>query len=214
MISLRSIKTSYQSKKNEIQSRLKEFEKIGKDANNERLFEELTYCIFTAGASAKMGLNAVKAIKHILPYASKEELSKELRGVYRFPNVRSSYIVHTRNYLSNEYNMNIKGLLYSFENPLKRRSFFAKNKDIKGLGFKESSHFLRNIGFKNYGILDKHMINCMYELKIIKSNKPPVTEKKYLEFEYKLKKFSHENKLNFDELDLLLWSEKTGLILK
>lgn len=214
MITVNSIKSNYKIKRIEIQNRLNEFQEIGENGSKEKLFEEMVFCIFTAGTSAKMGINAVNAVKDILPFASETQLTKRLRGVYRFINVRSHYIVHTRKYLSKHYDMNIKKLLQSFDNPIERRSFLAKNKDIKGLGFKESSHFLRNIGYKGYGILDKHMVNCMHELKIINSNKPPITERKYLELEQKLKTFSIENNIDFDELDLLLWSEKTGLILK
>ncbi len=214
MITLSSIRSNHKLKRKEIKSRLKEFEKIGKNAGNEKLFEEMALCIFTAGASAKMGINAVNSIKDILAHGSLAELKKRLRGVYRFPNARAGYIIHTRNYLTREFDMNLRKLLLSFNNPIERRSFIAKNKDIKGLGFKESSHFLRNIGFKGYGILDKHIVNCMYELNLIKTNKPPTNEKSYLELEDRLKEFSQKNNLDFDELDLLLWSEKTGVILK
>ncbi|MGH7884068.1 MAG: N-glycosylase/DNA lyase [Thermodesulfobacteriota bacterium] len=213
-IKISSIKHSYQIKSPEINNRLEEFEEIGKNSSNEKLFEEMAFCIFTAGASAKMGLNAINSVKDILEHASLNQLRRRLRGVYRFPNSRSRYIIHTRNYLLKNYNMNIREILFSFKDPFDRRIFLAKNKNIMGLGFKESSHFLRNIGFKGYAILDKHMINCMYELKIIGSNKPPASEKSYIAIENKLKQFSLKIGLDFDELDLLLWSEKTGEILK
>lgn len=214
MLTLLSIKESYEIKGTSIKKRIKEFKAIGESSDNKQLFEEMAYCIFTAGASAKMGLNAVNATRGIIHHASASELSDRLKGVYRFPNIRSKYVVHTRDYISREYNMDIRTMLGSFDNQLQRRKFLATNKDIKGLGFKEASHFLRNIGFRGYAILDKHIVNCMHELGLISSTKPPATESRYMELEEKLKKFSTLNNIDFDDLDLLLWSEKTGTILK
>ncbi len=65
-----------------------------------------------------------------------------------------------------------------------------------------------------YAILDKHIINYLFELGLIGSNDVPSSENRYLEIENILKKFSIDIGLNIDELDLLLWSEKTGEILK
>ena len=161
-----------------------------------------------------MGLRSVDAVRDILADGSLNKLRKRLDGVHRYPNARPVYIVHTREYLKSEHNFKIKDLLESFKNPLQRRDFFAKNKNIKGIGYKESSHFLRNIGFSGYAILDKHILTTLYELKIIKSPKPPTTRDKYLETEKKLKEFADNLGIPIDELDLLLWSEKTGEILK
>ena len=92
--------------------------------------------------------------------------------------------------------------------------FFALNKDIKGLGYKEASHFLRNIGFKGYAILDKHIINSLHEFGILKTNEKPKNNKEYLEIEQKFIYFSKDIGIAMDELDLLLWSRKNGRILK
>jgi N-glycosylase/DNA lyase len=94
------------------------------------------------------------------------------------------------------------------------RDFFATNKGIKGLGYKEASHFLRNIGFKGYAILDIHILRSLHEFGVIDSPKPPSTRNKYLETEAKLKEFAKEISIDFDELDLLLWSNRTGEVLK
>lgn len=209
-----NLKQTYIEKKLAIRSRLNEFRKIREEADDNRLFEELTFCICTAGASAKMGLRSVEAMRDILANGSLKSLRKRLDGVHRFPNARPGYIVHTREYLKREHNFKIKDLLNSFQDPLERRDFFAKNKDIQGIGYKESSHFLRNIGYSGYAILDKHILNTLYELKVIKSPKPPTTRDKYLYTEKKLVEFSNKIEIQMDELDLLLWSEKTGEILK
>ena len=214
MLTVYDLKKSLELKRPLIQKRLEEFSKIIKYGSDEEIFLELIYCIFTAGASAKMGSNAVEAVKNTVFTENETNLAIKLRGVYRFPNARSKYIVETRKYLTSEHNFRIKELIQSFDNPIERRDFFASNKKIKGIGFKESSHFLRNIGFKGYAIIDKHLLNCFIELGLIKNNKPPSSRSQYLELEHILKKFAKKNNLDFDELDLLLWSEKTGEILK
>lgn len=210
----RNLKQAYIQKKKPIRARLNDFKKILRDEGDYRIFEELTFCICTAGASAKMGLKSVDTMRDILPGGSLKKLRKRLDGVHRFPNARSAYIIHTREYLKSEHDFKIKDLLESFQDPVERRDFFAKNKNIKGIGYKESSHFLRNIGFSGYAILDKHILNTLYELKIIKNPKPPTTRDRYLEIEHKLKEFANNIGIHLDELDLLLWSEKTGEILK
>jgi N-glycosylase/DNA lyase len=104
--------------------------------------------------------------------------------------------------------------LQSFEDATERRDWLVKEKGIKGLGYKEASHFLRNVGFKGYGILDKHILRSLAELKIIDDPKPPNTRSRYLTIEAKLKKLTEVTEIDFDELDLVLWSMKTGEILK
>ncbi|OGS46906.1 MAG: hypothetical protein A2539_02130 [Elusimicrobia bacterium RIFOXYD2_FULL_34_15] len=193
-------------KRTEIKKRLNEF-KIPK--TNEKILEELCFCILTANASARMGLNSIEAIKNKIKTGSASDIQKLLKGKHRFYNMRARYIAHTRDFLRETYNLDIKKLLDSFKTPEERRHFFAKTKDIKGIGYKEASHFLRNIGYCDYAILDKHILSCLKDLKVITGK-----EKDYLEIEKKMKKFAKKIKINMDELDLALWSYKTGEILK
>lgn len=110
--------------------------------------------------------------------------------------------------------MRLRTKLWSFDCDLDRRDWLVREKGIKGLGYKEASHFLRNIGFRGYAILDKHVLNSLAELKIFDDPKPPNTRSKYLMVEEKLKQLTAELDIDFDELDLVLWSMKTGVILK
>jgi N-glycosylase/DNA lyase len=110
--------------------------------------------------------------------------------------------------------MRLRDKLTGFDCSLERRDWLVKEKGIKGLGYKEASHYLRNIGFRGYAILDKHVLNCLAELKIIDDPKPPNTRSKYLRTEEKLKQLTLMTGVDFDELDLVLWSMKTGVILK
>ena len=65
-----------------------------------------------------------------------------------------------------------------------------------------------------YAILDKHVLSSLAELGIIESPRPPSTRARYLETEHRMKQFALGLRIDFDELDLVLWSMKTGEILK
>ncbi len=212
--SYEKLRHAYAEKKGPIQDRLKEFMRVYDEGNDRRIFEELAFCICTAGASARMGLKSVDALRDILLDGSLQKFRRRLNGIHRFPNHRPAYIIHTREYLKSEHGFKLKELIGSFGDPVERRDFFAGNGDIKGIGYKEASHFLRNIGFSGYGILDKHILNTLYELGIIESPKPPSTRDRYIAIENSLRGFADDIGIPMDELDLLLWSEKTGEILK
>ena len=210
------LRAEYAQRRKEIRARLREFRRVWQTASDSRLWEEMVYCIFTAGASAKMGLRSVDALRPLLKTGAQAEMTKALvaAGAHRFPNARPGYVIVTRDYLEESFSMQLRRRLDSFRDPVERRDWLAREPRIKGLGYKESSHFLRNIGFKGYGILDKHIVRCLCELKVIDSPKPPTSRGRYLETEDRMRRFAAATGIDFDELDLLLWSTKTGEILK
>lgn len=214
MITTQDLKNSFGSKRNLIKNRLDEFESIFRNCDDGKLFEEMVFCILTAGTSAQLCIDVMPQIRNIIHTGSKAAITEKLKGCYRFYNIRADYIFVTREYLKKEFNLKIMKMLLSYEDPIERRDFLALNKNIKGLGFKESSHFLRNIGFKGYSILDKHIINALFELGVTDDTKIPSNRAKYLDIEQKYKEYAVKNDFDVDELDLLLWSEKTGTILK
>jgi N-glycosylase/DNA lyase len=214
-VTIENIKRNHRRRRKEIRAKLREFRSVWKDGNDERLWEEMVYCFFTGGCSAKMGMRSVEAVRHILLEGDFGQLSSALSGVHRFPFARSRYIVTSRDFLSSSgINMRLKQHLTKLKDPIDRRDWLVKEKRIKGLGYKEASHYLRNIGLSGYGILDKHVLNCMAELDVIEDPKPPSTRAKYLATEEKLRDFAALVEIDFDELDLVLWSMKTGEILK
>lgn len=183
---------------------------------DERLWEELVYCIFTAGASARMGQKAVEVVRPLLDEGTHEEMTRALvaQRAHRYPAARPGYIVVTREYLREDCGMRLRERLEGFDDMFARRDWLAKEKRIKGLGYKEASHFLRNVGFNGYGILDKHILRSLAEVGVTDSPQPPTTRARYLETEERLRRFAHDIQIDFDELDLVLWSMKTGEILK
>lgn len=213
-VTLEKILETHSARGQEIRLRLAEFSDIWQHGTDERLWEEMVFCFFTGGCSARMGLRSIEAVRSLLQTGTHEELMNALVGKHRYPRARAGYIVASRGFLQEHCQMRLRRQLESFTNPLERRDWLVKEKGIKGLGYKEASHFLRNIGLKGYAILDKHILRSLAELKIIDDPKPPSTRSKYLGIEIKLKELSAQLQIDFDEMDLVLWSLKTGEILK
>ena len=215
-VTIESLHVAHAARRIEIRARLREFRQVWQTASDARLWEEMVYCIFTAGASAKMGLRSVEAVRPLLAKGAQQAMTRALvaAGAHRFPNARPAYVVTTRDYLQSSFSMRLRERLNSFRDPFERRDWLATEPRIKGLGYKEASHYLRNIGFKGYSILDKHIVRCLAELGVIDSPKPPANRQRYLETESRMRQFAAATGIDFDELDLVLWSIKTGEILK
>ena len=213
-VTIEKIKETHTERAADIRERLAEFDDIWQNGSDLKLWEEMVFCFFTGGCSARMGLNSIEAVRHLLMSGDQEELANTLVGKHRYPNARAGYIVASRDFLQEHCGMRLREKLNSFTDDLERRDWLVKEKRIKGLGYKEASHYLRNIGFKGYAILDKHVLRSMAELGIIEDPKPPNTRTKYLTYENLLKQFADQIQIDFDEIDLVLWSMKTGEILK
>ena len=213
-VTIEKVKETHAARGEEIRARLTEFDKVRQSEPDERLWEEMVFCFFTGGCSAKMGLRSIEAVRPFLLKGDFKQLSNALSGVHRYPFARAGYVIASRDFLQEHCGLQLRKKLENFPSDLERRDWLVKEKRIKGLGYKEASHFLRNVGFKGYAILDKHILRSMSELGIIDDPKPPGTRSQYLIIEDKLKGLAKLTKINFDELDLVLWSLKTGEILK
>ena len=175
---------------------------------NQRIFEELVFCLLTANTSAVMGIKGVDAVRDVMMTATLEELQDRLKGAgYRYPNKRPEYIIEAR-----AKNIDFESVLETFDDPKELREYFAS--EVKGLGYKEASHFLRNIGVFGLAILDKHILRTLHEYGMIDSVPKSLNKRNYLEIEQKFIEFSNQLNINMDELDILLWSMKNGNIMK
>lgn len=213
-VTIEKIKAAHAGRREEIRKRISEFEDVWRAGTDERLWEEMVFCFFTGGCSARMGMRSVEAVRPLLLTGDRAELASALVGRHRYPNARAGYIVASRDFLREHCGLRLREKLLSFDDDSGRRDWLVKEKRIKGLGYKEASHYLRNIGLKGYAILDKHILRSLTELGIIDDPTPPSTRAKYLATEEKLKKLAKITGIDFDELDLVLWSMKTGEILK
>ena len=181
-----------------IKKRIKEFE------NQKDWFSELCFCLLTANWKAEESVELQKELcKEGFCSWNEKKLAEFLKEKgHRFWPQRAERICLARKY------KNIKSILKKEENP---REWLVKN--IKGLGMKESSHFLRNIGCKNYAILDRHIMSLLGKNRIIKSPKT-LTKNRYLEIEKKFNSFAKRLNMSPAELDLYMFCIKTREVLK
>ncbi|WMT51537.1 MAG: N-glycosylase/DNA lyase [Ferroplasma sp.] len=188
-----------------INERAIDFINMGK-SRNDSLFIELCFCILTANTSAEMGIRTQRTIMNGFIDYPEEKLRDELKAAkYRFYNKRASYIVGAR-----PVRKNIKKLIAGMDH-FSLREYLVNN--IKGVGYKEASHFLRNIGIFDFAILDKHILKLMKDYGYTDNIKLG-TRKDYLEKERVFNSIASVYGLAPGILDLYLWQIATGKILK
>ncbi len=182
--------------------------------SNEKVFEEFCFCILTPQSSARKAELTIKLLKKndLLDKGSAKEKEPFMKNI-RF------YITKARRLeiMEEEFPKNkIKKILIKNEiltNPLATREFLVKN--VNGFGYKEASHFLRNIGFYDeVAILDRHILKNLVKCQIIKEIPKTLNKKMYLEIEDKMKQYCKKYKIDFAELDLIFWSNETGEVFK
>ena len=191
----------------QINTRLKEFSSLNKKNNNE-WFSELCFCILTANSKAKTAINIQNELNAdgFLKYSETKISNTIKKNKHRFHNNKAKYIIQARTFY------NIKDILKQNKNSKEKRDFIVKN--IKGLGYKEASHFLRNIGYFDLAILDRHVLGLLTEHSYLKEKPKSLNKKRYEEIELILEKIAKQLKMSQAELDLYLWYMKTNEILK
>lgn len=205
----------YQSKKDEIKKRLEEFKKV-LDQDDKRIFAELAFCICTPQSKATLAWDAISLLtKNNLLYSGTAEQIRPFLNKVRFADNKSKFIVEARNFFTKNRKLKIKEKIKHFNNAFELRDWLVKS--VNGIGMKEASHFIRNIGFdfnNQLAILDRHILKSLEELKVIKEIPKSLTKKSYLNIERKMREFSEKINIPMYDLDLLLWSEKTGIVFK
>ena len=192
--------------KDVVNSRIKEFSQI-KNSSIDDIFRELCFCIMTANCGAEQCIRIHERINDGFNFLSQDQLTERFREFgYRFPNIRAKYITEAI-----DFKEELENIIKSREQETDIRDWLVKN--IKGLGYKEASHFLRNIGYKNCAIVDFHIVDLLVKYSLIEKPKS-MTKRKYLEIEGILQDLGVEVALNLAELDLYLWYMETGKVLK
>ncbi|MCL4326838.1 MAG: N-glycosylase/DNA lyase [Candidatus Thermoplasmatota archaeon] len=189
-----------------IDLRVKEFILAGQ-SGKEKLFSELCFCILAANTSAEMGIRVMNSVNldHFL-YSDLETLRSELKKVScRFYNMRSKFIVDSRWIIDELPEIARTG------DSMGTREYLAEN--LMGVGYKESSHFLRNVGKFECAILDKHILRMMNAWSGT-DLKASLSKKKYLEIEDAFIKMSDMLNMKPGVLDLYMWKMATGKVLK
>ncbi len=193
--------SEYNKRKKEIKNRLKEFKE------NKDYFYELCFCLLTPQSKARNADKCVNILKKKDFLNNEFDCSEILRGNVRFHNNKAKYLIEAKN----NFKM-ISKKINEIKCSQELREYLVKN--IKGFFYKESSHFIRNIGYRNLAILDRHILKNLVKLKVIEEVPKNLSKKKYLEIEEKFFEFSKTVKIPMDELDLLFWSIETGEVFK
>lgn len=192
--------------KNIINTRLKEFDDF-KNKNNLEWFSELCFCILTANSRAITAISIQKELgkKGFINYSSEKIKQTIIKNHHRFHNRKTNYIILAREYI------NIKDIISEMDNIASRE--WIKN-NIKGISYKEASHFLRNTGHTNVSIIDRHILRLLKEHNYINKIPSSLSKKTYFFIEDILKKIAKKLKMSLSELDLYMWYIKTGNVLK
>ncbi len=173
--------------------------------DKQRVFSELSFCILTANFNAKGAMKIQSSVDFFNVSAS--DLRQKLKQLgHRFPNKRAEFIIEARKKIDDIVDV-INATIPTEE----KREWLVKN--IKGIGYKEASHFLRNIGFLDLAIIDFHIVDVLIKYRVVEERKS-LTKSRYIEIENKLKEISKAINLPLGELDLYLWYMETGNILK
>ena len=187
-----------------IEKRMFEFD--NNRLNKESIFKELCFCLMTANFNAKKAIFIQNKIGDGFLNLSEENLAKKLKSLgHRFPNMRAKFIFQARYKKDEIYDLIEK-------NDKNIREYLVKN--IKGLAYKESSHFLRNIGYKDFAIIDFHIVDILLRYGVLKEKKKSINKKLYLEIEYLLREIANYLQITLSELDLYLWYMETDTIFK
>ena len=194
----------------QVENRITEFLSIN-EKDTYAWFTELAYCILTAYSSAENGQLCVDALCDCgaLLDGSLDEVIDVLKVQgHRFANRRAEYIITARSIAPT-----LKKTIQQFDNTNSARKWLVE--EVKGLGWKESSHFLRNIGYLNVAIIDRHIISNLIEFNLIPDqSRKGLTKRRYLEYERILLEIAKMAGLKMGEMDLYLWYRKTGKVLK
>ena len=190
-----------------IRTRLSEFAAI----QPADYFYELVYCLLTPQSSA---VHADKVVSLLLTSGFRkknvnpEPFLRRKECYIRFHRTKSRHLLRMKEQFSVIAQKLSEPVLAS-----ELREWLVKN--VLGLGYKEASHFLRNIG-ENDGlaILDRHILRNLKRLGVINSIPNSISKKKYLDIEQRFSKFARAIGIALDELDLVFWSMETGEIRK
>ncbi len=199
--------------KDRIDERLAVFDKI-KSETEEEHFTELVFCLLTPQTKARQAEKAVNLLKskNLIFSGNAEDLSKVL-NIVRFRNHKANYIIEARKTCAINGKPAVKAILSNIPTVYEKREWLIDN--VKGMGFKEASHFLRNTGYGNdIAILDRHIVRNLVRTGVLPEETMNLSGKNYYEIEKKMAVFSDKIGIPMIYLDFVLWYKETGDIFK
>ncbi len=222
-ITLQILRQVYEVKRELIQQRLEQLRK-GWEKSDEGVFAELCYGILLARADAAKTLPLVAELEQnrLLFEGSSEQIQEYLRQHHYALRNKSKYIIDCRSKLTDEGVLRIKSILETkFKTPSGWNIRDAREylvSQLSGVGWKVASQFLRNVGIgldSGLALLDTHIQSELRKFNYItRIYRQALRKARYLEYELRMQEMAKESVIPVDDLDLLIWSNKTGLIIK
>lgn len=215
-VPLRELQEAFAQRREEIEARLQGFRALWTQGSDEELFYELVFCLCTPQSSAAACDRAVRDLREedFCLRATRSEINDVLnRYGVRFGVTKSGWIVQARDRFLKPPSSLRRALASLGGDPHGLRDWLQT--EIAGLGFKEASHFVRNIGAgEDLAILDRHILTNLLRLGVIETIPKSLTRARYLEVEARVRTFALTSGIPMAQLDLLLWAMETGYVFK
>jgi N-glycosylase/DNA lyase len=199
------------------------------DIPEQALWESLCLCILSSNVYFDTAKSAIDQLRYkgILASLATDQSARMVRLVatelqrpiylprrvdgsfrrYRFPNVRARNLASAARSIYGAGG-NLRRLLDSFSSNEQARSFLST--EISGLGLKEASHFLRNIGYcVDLAIIDVHVVSFLKELALIGQDefcRSGITAKIYGRLEAIMRWVASSLGVNLAILDMAVWN--------
>ena len=206
------IRNEYSERGTRIRTRLQEFASVPAS----EYFYELTYCLLTPQSSA---VNADAAIALLKAMKFREQggdpagILRQPDSYIRFHNTKAQRLLTVREtFTAYAARLAQTPAASSMEDVQQLRAWFVAH--VNGLGMKEASHFLRNIGYRGLAILDRHILRNLKLHGVVRTLPATLTPARYIDIETRFRRFAEDMQIDMDELDLLFWSRETGEIRK
>jgi N-glycosylase/DNA lyase len=208
------VKSLYTKVRPQIEERLRDFERVGRDATDEELFAELAFCLLTPQSKARYCWAAVCRLADgkLLLCGQPGRISARLAGV-RFHNNKARYVAEAQRLFTVRGNLDVRSSIERDRDPKELREWLVAN--VNGLGHKEASHFLRNVGRgEGLAILDRHILRNMVALGALDEVPKALPAKRYVEVEGAFLDLARKLGIPPGHLDLLLWYMEAGEVFK
>ncbi len=188
-----------------------------------RLWEEIVLCILSSNINFETAYSALLQLinRELIDYNSFTEITpdrilKELRRsiylpkkrndefrVYRYPSLRAKHLYKSGLVIRDRYG-GLHILLAEFDEIDELRAEIVRF--LPGIGMKEASMFLKNIGFSDrLAVLDSHVMRFLFPDFYSHNQKRILSQKAYLNVERKFLDLSDKIGISPRLLDSLLW---------
>jgi len=197
---------AYDERRDAIRARLQEFSQVPRT----EWFYELCFCLLTPQSKALHAAHAIERLKgmHFQEEGGDPtEILRDPAHYIRFHNTKARRLQVVRDQWPT-----IVGIISQPGTARERRDLLART--VNGMGMKEASHFLRNVGKRGLAIVDRHLLTNLIACRVLDEHARVTTYAHYVDIENRFTAYAEAVGIDMDELDLLFWSEMAGLILK